>query len=41
MAPRGVVVGDGEAELSPGLTRSEVSWWISDHYPLWCEFLLA
>lgn len=22
------------------LTRSEVSWRISDHYPLWCEFLL-
>ncbi|SDK94090.1 hypothetical protein SAMN04487916_104168 [Arthrobacter sp. ov407] len=25
----------------PGLTRSEVSWRISDHYPLWCEFLLT
>ncbi|MHA7289528.1 hypothetical protein ACX80V_07780 [Arthrobacter sp. MDT3-24] len=24
-----------------GLSRSEVSWRISDHYPLWCEFLLA
>ncbi|MGM9474236.1 endonuclease/exonuclease/phosphatase family protein [Pseudarthrobacter sp. YS3] len=24
-----------------GLTRSEVSWRISDHFPLWCEFLLA
>lgn len=23
------------------LTRSEVSWRISDHYPLWCEFLLG
>lgn len=23
-----------------GLTRSEVSWRISDHYPLWCEFQL-
>lgn len=23
------------------LTRSEVSWRIFDHYPLWCEFLLA
>ncbi|WP_432246220.1 endonuclease/exonuclease/phosphatase family protein (plasmid) [Arthrobacter sp. G.S.26] len=23
-----------------GLGRSEVSWRISDHYPLWCEFLL-
>ncbi|MET3143466.1 UNVERIFIED_ORG: endonuclease/exonuclease/phosphatase family metal-dependent hydrolase [Arthrobacter sp. UYEF2] len=25
----------------PGLTRSDVSWRISDHYPLWCEFLLG
>ena len=24
-----------------GLTCSEVSWRISDHYPLWCEFRLA
>jgi len=24
-----------------GLSRNEVSWRISDHYPLWCEFLLA
>ncbi|WP_427008688.1 endonuclease/exonuclease/phosphatase family protein [Pseudarthrobacter sp. H2] len=24
-----------------GLSRSEVSWRVSDHYPLWCEFLLA
>lgn len=23
------------------LTRSEVSWRISDHYPFWCEFLLT
>lgn len=23
------------------LSRNEVSWRISDHYPLWCEFLLA
>jgi hypothetical protein len=23
------------------LSRSEVSWRISDHYPLWCEFLLT
>ena len=23
-----------------GLTRSEVSWRVSDHYQLWCEFLL-
>jgi len=25
----------------PGLSRSEVSWRISDHYPLWCEFRLS
>jgi hypothetical protein len=24
-----------------GLTLNEVSWRISDHYPLWCEFLLT
>lgn len=24
----------------PGLSRNEVSWRISDHYPLWCEFRL-
>ncbi|WP_181038655.1 hypothetical protein [Arthrobacter sp. ZGTC131] len=23
-----------------GLSRNELSWRISDHYPLWCEFLL-
>jgi endonuclease/exonuclease/phosphatase family metal-dependent hydrolase len=27
--------------MSQGLTRSEVSWRISDHYPLWVEFGLA
>lgn len=24
-----------------GLSRNEVSWRISDHYPLWCELLLT
>ncbi|MET3206256.1 UNVERIFIED_ORG: endonuclease/exonuclease/phosphatase family metal-dependent hydrolase [Arthrobacter sp. UYEF13] len=24
-----------------GLSRSEISWRISDHYPLWCEFVLG
>ncbi|MET4144329.1 endonuclease/exonuclease/phosphatase family protein [Arthrobacter sp. UYCo732] len=28
-------------QVYPGLTRSEVSWRISDHYPLWCEFLIG
>jgi hypothetical protein len=23
-----------------GLTRSEISWRVSDHYPLWTEFML-
>lgn len=23
-----------------GLSRNELFWRISDHYPLWCEFLL-
>lgn len=25
----------------PGLTRTEVSWRVSDHYPLWVEFAVA
>ncbi|WP_226759409.1 hypothetical protein [Arthrobacter sp. SO3] len=24
-----------------GMTRSEVSWRIFNHYPLWCEYRLA
>jgi hypothetical protein len=27
--------------LLGGLTRSEASWRISDHYPLWVEFRLS
>ncbi len=26
--------------LMTGLTRNEISWRISDHYPLWTEFQL-
>ena len=37
--------GAGSFDFIPHIfrdkTRTEVSWRISDHYPLWCEFLLA
>lgn len=26
--------------IMTGLTRTEISWRISDHYPLWTEFQL-
>jgi hypothetical protein len=39
----GVVGGASQKtqHVFPGMTRSEVSWRISDHYPLWCEFHLG
>jgi hypothetical protein len=30
---------DSIPHVFQGLTRSEVSWLISDHYPFWCESL--
>ncbi|HSN37946.1 MAG TPA: hypothetical protein VLT34_16490 [Arthrobacter sp.] len=44
---RGLAYGQqaGSSDFIPhvhrGLTRNEVSWRISDHYPPWCEFLLG